>query len=69
MNLNELCVWGKGLEGSGSKTFANDAVLSVMKENFNLRPNTLWQYFGTENGILTTYPSTRKCNQYDPRFR
>ena len=43
----------------------------VAEKNIRDSPSLKWQYFGSETGIMTTYPKAMKkdCDSYDPRVR
>ncbi|XP_014676319.1 PREDICTED: VWFA and cache domain-containing protein 1-like [Priapulus caudatus] len=49
----------------------HDTVLDRMRANLQNVPSLKWQYYGDENGVITTFPSVAKkdCHKYDPRFR
>ncbi|XP_014676318.1 PREDICTED: VWFA and cache domain-containing protein 1-like, partial [Priapulus caudatus] len=49
----------------------HDTVLDRMRTNLQTVPSLKWQYYGDENGVITTFPSVPKkdCHKYDPRFR
>ena len=48
---------------------AEKNIYDVMKNN-HVQHNLMWQYFGSEDGIFTTYPAHQSpCREYDPRFR
>lgn len=70
VNLNEMCIYGRVLNNDDPKKYATSTVLSVMKNNSQEWPTFKFQYFGTEDGVTTTYPAKRVCSDtYDPRFR
>ncbi|XP_006822257.1 VWFA and cache domain-containing protein 1-like [Saccoglossus kowalevskii] len=49
---------------------SND-VVTVMKENNRQIPQIKWQYYGTEQGMMTIYPANKQngCDIYDNRYR
>ena len=50
-----------------------EAVLKEMKDIIEKYPFVTWQYFGSEEGVMTNYPvfedDGSDCSQYDPRSR
>ncbi len=55
---------------SRSVNFPTSAFESTMKNNLKINPGMKWQYFGSELGAMTLFPSTKQCSTtYDPRFR
>ncbi|XP_048764452.2 VWFA and cache domain-containing protein 1-like isoform X2 [Ostrea edulis] len=57
---------------TSSKHFPNKDIEMIMKKNYQLNPNMLWQYFGGSDGTFLIYPAQRfssNCYSYDPRFR
>ncbi len=52
-------------------TFASDVLLEAFVANREEVPLVKWQYFGTEEGVLFSFPAqkTMMCKGYDPRFR
>jgi hypothetical protein len=42
-----------------------------MIKNLNKNPDLRWQYFGSQEGILSTYPAHKftSCDSYDNRVR
>nr|XP_006819871.1 PREDICTED: VWFA and cache domain-containing protein 1-like [Saccoglossus kowalevskii] len=51
--------------------FLSYDVIDVMKNNYDSFSNLKWQYFGTDEGVLTIYPASLidGCDNYDHRFR
>ena len=50
----------------------NEKFLNAARNNFKSFPDIKWQYFGSDDGVLTRYPSVKEksCNtSYDNRFR
>ncbi len=69
VNVQKMCNTGTGLSNL-SALYPTIGLLETMKDNRGTNPALKWQYFGSESGVLTTYPAHKTCNnQYDPRFR
>ena len=67
-NLDQVCTSGEKTD-QATKFVSND-VKERMKKNLKDYPSIKWQFFGSEEGVMTTYPSFRHCDSaYDPRFR
>lgn len=49
----------------------SEELKQVMRNNEEFEPSIKWQYFGTEFGTHTIYPTrkTDECDTYDPRYR
>ena len=50
----------------------DEGVFREMKEISRLYPFIKWQYFGSDEGVLTTFPvydDKDECSKYDPRYR
>ena len=55
-----------------SRQYVADSVLSEMIDIMRQYPVIKWQYFASEEGMLSNYPAfedTAECRSYDPRFR
>ena len=55
-----------------SRQYVADSVLSEMKDILQQNPVIKWQYFASEEGMLSNFPAfedTADCRSYDPRFR
>lgn len=54
-----------------SVKYAPGVVLEAFKANLKSNNDIKYQYFGTETGVLFTYPASTAsdCHDYDPRFR
>jgi len=46
-------------------------LLQVMKTNLRTIPGVKWQYFGSTEGVMFSYPAKDTCHlpTYDPRLR
>ena len=65
------CVWGEGHHDNGANVrYITESVLRAMKQNLQNTPGLKWQYYGSEEGVVTFYPANQLCDYtYDPRFR
>ena len=55
-----------------SRQYVADSVLSEMIDIMRQYPVIKWQYFASEEGMLSNFPAfedTAGCRSYDPRFR
>jgi len=55
-----------------SPTHVADSVVEKMKKISQDYPVLKWQYFASEQGVLSSFPAledTADCGSYDPRFR
>lgn len=71
VNFNYLCNINAST-ATLSKHSADKKFFQAAKDNFKFFPDLKWQYFGTEQGLLTQYPAVNigSCNTgYDNRFR
>ncbi|XP_062512839.1 VWFA and cache domain-containing protein 1-like isoform X2 [Corticium candelabrum] len=70
IDINNQC---ERLSGSADPSYYNigPAIRDILKKNLENYPTLKWQYFGSEQGLITLYPSfhTSDCSTYDPRFR
>ncbi|XP_070571467.1 VWFA and cache domain-containing protein 1-like [Ptychodera flava] len=70
LNLDKACI-RVGKFADEKPIHLSLSVLEVMKRNYETTPYIKWQYFGSEQGIFTVYPSTSvsTCTEYDHRYR
>ena len=57
---------------SPNPTHLDAGVLNEMKDISKTYPFIKWQYFGSEQGVMTNFPvfdDKEKCDKYDPRYR
>ena len=50
----------------------DEEVFREMKQISTFYPFTKWQYFASDEGVMTTFPvynDTDECSKYDPRYR
>ena len=69
--MNVMCNTGVGMDDQNS-VYPTQALLETFKKNHADNAGLKWQYFGSEDGVLMTYPAAKKCftdSGYDPRFR
>jgi len=72
VDLNNICL---KISGSASPNLTHldaEEVLKEMKDIYAQYPFIKWQYFGSEEGVLTTFPvydDKDPCTKYDPRYR
>lgn len=68
-NVNRYDACSLGTYQAQAK-FPTSQVLLTMRNNLNNYPDIKWQYYGSEEGTMTLYPSNKNCHsQFDPRFR
>ena len=71
VNLNSMCL---KIAGTAPKNpiHLDRTILKEMKAISDEYPSVKWQYFGSEQGVMTNFPAYDdpvKCDGYDPRFR
>lgn len=55
-----------------NRRYLDDLFVNEMKQMLHDYPFVKWQYFGSEEGMLTLFPAFEDkaaCSSYDPRFR
>ena len=71
VDLERACV--KVSEGAQSnRRYLDNLFVSEMKQVLNDYSFIKWQYFGSDEGMLTKFPAFEDkapCSSYDPRFR
>ena len=73
VDLNNICLMISGSASPNPTYLDGEAILKVMKANIKNYPFITWQYFGSEEGVMTNFPvfedSGEDCSKYDPRIR
>lgn len=72
VDLNNICLKISGSAPRNPRHLHTEEVLKVMKEIFKQYPFIKWQYFGSEEGVMTNFPvydDQDPCPRYDPRYR
>ncbi|KAL9960894.1 hypothetical protein ACROYT_G034402 [Oculina patagonica] len=67
----KACVKVSGIAQS-SRRYLDNIFVNEMRKMLNDHPFIKWQYFGSEEGMLTIFPAFEDkaaCSSYDPRFR
>ncbi|KAL9960898.1 hypothetical protein ACROYT_G034406 [Oculina patagonica] len=71
VDLNNVCLKISG-SVSPNPVHLDEGVLDEMKDISRLYPFIKWQYFGSEEGVMTNFPvfdDKEECDKYDPRYR
>ena len=71
VDLSRICV-KISKNAPASRTHVADSVVEKMKKISQDYPVLKWQYFASEQGVLSNFPAfedTADCGSYDPRFR
>lgn len=71
IDVARACVKISGSARS-NRRYLDDLFVKEMKQMLNHYPFIKWQFFGSEEGMLTMFPSFEDkaaCSSYDPRFR
>ena len=71
VNLNAICL---KISGHAPKNpgYLDDRFLKETKAISEEHSFVKWQYFGSEEGVMTNFPTyddTEPCDRYDPRYR
>eukprot|EP00118_Oscarella_pearsei_P016090 m.150910 g.150910 ORF g.150910 m.150910 type:complete len:1501 (+) comp38558_c0_seq16:74-4576(+) len=71
IDLTRHCNRLSGDSSSGALFNVGDRLLSNFEANLRSNPTLKWQYFASEDGLISIYPAFKvdDCDNYDPRFR
>ena len=73
VDLNNICLMISGSASPNPTYLDGEAILKEMKDMINKYPFITWQYFGSEEGVMTNFPvlegNGEDCSKYDPRIR
>ena len=73
VDLNNICLMVSGSASPNPTYLDGEAILKEMKDMLKKYPFITWQYFGSEEGVMTNFPvfedSGEDCYKYDPRIR
>ena len=71
VDLDNFCLKISG-SASPNPIHLDDGVFNEMKDISKTYPFIKWQYFGSEQGVLSNFPvfdDREECDKYDPRYR
>ncbi|XP_022802239.1 VWFA and cache domain-containing protein 1-like [Stylophora pistillata] len=71
VDLDNVCLKISG-SAHPNPRYLDEGVVNEMKDISRTYPFIKWQYFGSEQGVMTNFPvydDKDACNRYDPRFR
>ena len=71
VDMDNVCLKISGRAHS-SLVHLDEGVFNEMRDISRTYPFIKWQYFGSEQGVLTSFPvydDKEECDKYDPRFR
>ena len=72
VDLNNICLKISGSASPNPTHLDAEEVLKEMKDIYRQYPFIKWQYFGSEEGVMTNFPvydDKDPCTKYDPRYR
>ena len=71
VDLENICLKISG-SASPNPVHLDEGVFKEMRDILKTYPFIKWQYFGSEEGVMTNFPvfdDKEKCDKYDPRYR
>ena len=71
VDLDNVCLKISG-SASSNPVHLDEGVFNEMKDISRTYPFIKWQYFGSEEGVMTNFPvfdDKEECDKYDPRYR